>query len=151
MDYDQFDAAYGQVLVSARSLDAAALETEVTRLRALADTLDSPADQEAARLLVASLEDALARTQPHLSDEMAAAIRVQSQARTGEGTSEERIRRIRAGIDEIAAIADTADPTERGPILDLNEPLHLLLDSLNSTGPEHAAPDSDGAGSDGGR
>jgi hypothetical protein len=136
MDYDQFDAAYGEVLAAARTLDADTLQTEVTRLHALAAELDSPADQEAAHLLLASLDDALGRPNPQLSPELAAAVRIQSKARTTEGTPTERIHTIRAALDEIAAIATTAAPADRGPILDLNEPLNLLLDSLTSTHPD---------------
>ncbi|GAA1540351.1 hypothetical protein [Kribbella lupini] len=147
MDYDQFDAAYGEVLAGARSLDATALESEVSRLRALAAELPSPADQQAAHLLIASLEDALGRPQPSLSPELAAAIRIQSTAQTTEGTPADRIQAIREAINQIAAIANTAPPTEQGPIADLNEPLHLLLDSLTSatSTPTHPQPGADDA------
>ncbi|TWD80537.1 hypothetical protein FB561_1618 [Kribbella amoyensis] len=150
MDYDQFDAVYGQVLVSARSLDAAALESEVDRLRTLADSLDSPADQQAAHLLVASLQDAVARSQRPVSAEMAAAVQIQTHARTSQGTSAERIKRIRAGIDQIATIAETADVFERGAILDLNTSLVRLLDTLTLDGPDDGA-EGEGTEVDGGR
>jgi hypothetical protein len=133
MDYDGFDAEYGRVLEAAGSLEPAVLAVEVERLRALADSVQPPADQEAARLLMTSLDSALGNEQPPISDAMAAAIRVHRQARTAQGTADERIEQLRTGIAEIGRIAATADADEQGRILDLNESLSMLLESVQIT------------------
>jgi len=64
MDYDQFDAAYGEFIDNVRSLDEAARTSEVDRLRRSVDTVEPAIDQEAARLLVMSLDDALSTPAP---------------------------------------------------------------------------------------
>jgi hypothetical protein len=130
MDYDGFDAEYGRVLAAARSLEPASLAVEVERLRALVESVQPAADQDAARLLMNSLEDALGAEQPPLSDAMSAAFRVHREARTAQGSTPERVERLRAGIAEIGRIADTADPAEQGRILDLNESLSMLMEAL---------------------
>ena len=133
MDYDQFDAEYGRLLDAAGSLSPAALAAEVDQLRALVDSIPSPTDQEAARLLMSSLDDALAVSVPELSAAMTEAVQVHTRARTAQGTPLERIEQLRAGIDAIGRIADTAEPAEQGTILNLNESLYLLVESLEIT------------------
>ncbi|WP_460666655.1 hypothetical protein [Kribbella swartbergensis] len=133
MDYDGFDAEYGRVLEAAGSLEPAELAVEVERLRALVESVQPPADQEAARLLMSSLDSALSAEQPPLSDAMSAAFRVHREARTAQGSAAERIERLEFGIAEIGRIAETAEPAERGRILDLNESLSMLLESLRIT------------------
>ncbi|WP_433163845.1 hypothetical protein [Kribbella sp. CA-247076] len=133
MDYDGFDAEYGRVLAAARSLDAASLAIEVERLRTLVETVQPPAEQEAARMLMLSLDSALSVEQPPLSDAMAAALTVHRAARTSPGTADERIAQLGAAIEEIGRIADSADPAEQGRILDLNESLSMLQESLRIT------------------
>jgi hypothetical protein len=49
------------------------------------------------------------------------------------------VARARAGMDEIARIAETADPAERTAILDMTESLAMLIDALEpdaDRGPE---------------
>ena len=133
MDYDGFDAEYGRVLDAAGSLEPAQLAVEVERLRALAESVQPPEDQEAARLLMTSLDSALGTERPPISDELAEALRVHRQARTAQGTADERIEQLRAGIAEIGRIAATADAGEQGHILDLNESLSMLLESVQIT------------------
>jgi hypothetical protein len=136
MDYDGFDAEYGRVLEAAASLDQTSLAIEVERLRALVQAVQPVAEQEAARVLMSSLDSALSAEEPPLSDAMAAVFRVHRQARAVQGSADERIERLQAGIaeiDRIADTADTADPTERDRILDLNESLSILLESLQNT------------------
>jgi hypothetical protein len=133
MDYDGFDAEYGRVLEAAGSLDQTALAIEVERLRALVQAVQPVADQEAARLLMSSLGSALSAEEPPLSDAMSAAFRAHREARVVEGSADDRIERLRAGIAEIGRIADTAEPSEHGRILNLNESLSMLLESLQIT------------------
>jgi len=140
MDYDQFDTEYGKLVDVARSLSPANLAVEVERLRTLARTVEPPSDQEAAQLLMTSLDRALSITVPEPSDAMRAAAAIHTRARTTDGTLEERIAHLNAGIDEIARIATTADPSEQGVILDLNESLSMLAESLEFT----LAEESDG-------
>lgn len=151
MDYEGFDSEYGRVLAAAGALDAASLTVEVARLRALADAVHPPADQEAAQRLLLSLDNALSTDKPALSESMSAALRVHRQARTTQGSPEERIARLRAGIAEIGEIAEAADPngarqgdhatgaqeggqgSEKGRILELGESLSVLLESVRLT------------------
>ncbi|MEI8406819.1 MULTISPECIES: hypothetical protein [unclassified Kribbella] len=133
MDYDGFDAEYGRVLEAAGSLDLVALALEVERLRTLVETVHPVADQEAARMLMISLDSALSSEQPPLSDAMSEALRVHRQARTAQGSADERMEGLHAAIAEIGRIADTAEPAEHGRILDLNESLSMLLESLQIT------------------
>jgi hypothetical protein len=142
MDYDEFDAEYGRLLDSARSLDRAALSAEVSRLQLLVETVEPPSDQSEARLLLATLQDAVGRDLPPLSEGMTQAVQVHTRARTAEGPADQRIRQLRAGIAEIARIAESADAAERGAIQDLNESLALLVDSLELSGDRSTDPRS---------
>ena len=63
---------------------------------------------------------------------MTAAGRVQGLAAANDGTLAERIARLEAGMEEIGRIADTADPSEKGAILDYNESLYMLKTALES-------------------
>src|SRR3954468_22620725 len=124
MDYRTFDAEYAQVLASARSMDSAKLAGEVERLRALVPLVEPRSDQSQADLLVSQLSEVLDMEQPPVSDAMAAAVRVHRRARNVQGSSTERITALRAGIDEIAQIADTVpETTEQHQILALTESL----------------------------
>ena len=148
MDYKTFDAEYGRVLETARSMDPAMLAAEVERLRALAGAVQPLSDQEEANRNIASLDRILAMDPPPISEAMAAAVRVHRRARNAQGSRDERIAHLRAGIDEIGHIADNADPGEQGQILNLNESLAMLMESLeigastDSVGEADAGPNT---------
>ena len=135
MDYDAFDVELRRVLdaATARSLDEATLAAEVDRLRGLANLVEPAADRKLAGSHLTSLERALSYEPPPLSDELAEAIRVQSRAQSAEGTPAQRIEHLSAAIAEIGRIADAASPADHPRILDLNEPLSILLESLRLT------------------
>ena len=137
MDYDAFDVELRRVLdaATARSLDEATLAAEVDRLRGLATLVEPAADRKLAGSHLTSLERALSYEPPPLSDELAEAIRVQSRAQSAEGTPAERIEHLSVAIAEIGRIADAASPADHPRILDLNEPLSILLESLRLTTP----------------
>lgn len=59
---------YGKFIDNVRALDEAARTAEVKRLRRLVDTVEPATDQEAARFLLTSLDDALGRPVPVLSE-----------------------------------------------------------------------------------
>lgn len=134
MDYHQFEVAYGRVMEAAGAgAPAAALAGEVVRLRALADSLPEPTDRRDAAALVDSLEDVLSYDAEPLSPAMTEAVRVLALAGAADGTPSERQARARAGMDEIARISAGADRPEQAAILELNESLALLIDSLESS------------------
>ncbi|WP_329483073.1 hypothetical protein OG555_12865 [Kribbella sp. NBC_01484] len=137
MDYDAFDVELRRVLdaATARSLDEATLAAEVDRLRELATLVEPAADRRLAGSHLMSLEQALSYEPPPLSDELAEAIRVQSRAQSADGAPTERIEHLTAAIAQIGRIADAASPADHPRILDLNEPLSILLESLRLTTP----------------
>lgn len=134
--YEEFDDAYGRVLAAAGTLDDTALADELSRLRALRLELVDPADRERAAADIATLEDIAAIPADTLSPARRRALEVYSAAGSETGTPSDRLLRVRAGIAEIVAIAETAAPDERAAILDLTESLSLLADSLAQTRPD---------------
>jgi hypothetical protein len=63
---------------------------------------------------------------------MVRAVAGLSRAGDERGTPQERVARAHAGMDEIARIAETADPAERNAILDMTESLAMLIDALEA-------------------
>jgi hypothetical protein len=133
MDYEQFDAEYRRVLEAAGAGEnSAALAAEIVRLRALAGTLADAADRRDAGDRITTIEDVLSYDSESLSAAMGEAIRVLGVAGADEGTPAERVRRARAGMDEIARISAGADRDEQAAILEMNESLAMLIDALES-------------------
>jgi hypothetical protein len=112
------------------------LRAPIERLKGLVETLTDPDERFSAGNSVATLEDIYAYgvedEENPVSAAMSEAGRVSSLAASNEGTLAERIARLRAGMEEIGRIADTADPAEKGAILDYNESLYMLRTALES-------------------
>jgi hypothetical protein len=136
MDYEEFQADYDRVLDTSDKVPLPELAASIERLKALAETLSDPDQRFSAGNSIASLEDIYADgvedEQNPISAAMTAASRVQSLAAANDGTLAERIARLAAGMEEIGRIADTADPSEKGAILDYNESLYMLMTALES-------------------
>jgi hypothetical protein len=136
MDYEEFRAAYERVFDTSAKVPLPELAASIERLKALAETLEDPNQRTSADNDIATLEDiygyGVEDEENPLSAAMTAAGRVQSRAATDDGTTAERIARLEAGMQEIGRIADTADPSEKGAILDYNESLYLLKTALES-------------------
>ncbi|WP_427886671.1 hypothetical protein ACQHIV_28190 [Kribbella sp. GL6] len=109
------------------------LPAAIARLKELAADIEDPTDRRTAQNQIASIEDILDEELdgPPTSSAMMEAIRVHSRAGRGEGTPAERIARAEAGMAVIGEIAE-ANPSEEASILDLNEPLYMLILSLRS-------------------
>jgi hypothetical protein len=139
LSYAEFDAEYGRLLAAAGGMDDAMLASELTRMRALQWQLADESERELAAASLATLEDVLTVTSEPSSDAMVRAVAALSRAGDERGTPRERVVRARAGMDEIARIAETADPAERTAILDMTESLAMLIDALEpdaDRGPE---------------
>jgi hypothetical protein len=139
MDYEEFRADYECVLDTSDQVPLPELAASIARLKALAGTLTDPDQRFSAENHVATLEGIYAYgvedEQDPVSPAMSEAVRVSSRAASNEGTTAERIARLKAGMDEIGRLADTADPAEKGAILDLNESLYMLRTALESRTP----------------
>jgi hypothetical protein len=140
MDY----AAYGEEeqrlvdAVTAKEIDEERLWVEVERLRSLILTVEPAADRDRAEQSLASLEYALNYKLPPMSDEMAAAVRAQSEALLSDGPPAERIELLEAAIAEIGRIAKTVSGVEGTRIRHLSEPLAMELEAIRITSdPKH--------------
>jgi hypothetical protein len=136
MDYEEFQADYDRVLDTSDKVPLPELAASIERLRGLAQTFTDPDERFSAENDVATLEGIYAYgvedEEDPLSAAMTAAGRVQSLAAANDGTTAERIARLEAGMEEIGRIADSADPSEKGAILDYNESLYMLKTALES-------------------
>jgi hypothetical protein len=136
MDYEEFQADYDRVLDTSDKVPLPELAASIERLRGLAQTFTDPDERFSAENDVATLEGIYAYgvedEEDPLSAAMTAAGRVQSLAAANDGTLAERIARLEAGMEEIGRIADSADPSEKGAILDYNESLYMLKTALES-------------------
>jgi len=139
MTYEEFRAEYERVLDTSDQVDLPELAASITRLKALAETLTDPDQRFSAANSIATLADiygsGVEDEQDPVSPAMSEATRVSDRAAANEGTTAERIARLKAGMDEIGRLADAADPAEKGAILDLNESLHMLRTALESRTP----------------
>ena len=102
----------------------------VDRLRAMVPTVQPASDRERAERSLKSIERALSYEAPPMSDEMAAAIRVQSQAFLGTSTPDERIEHLEAAMTEIGRIAASVQGAEASRIRHLNEPLAMDIETI---------------------
>jgi hypothetical protein len=136
MDYEEFQADYDRVLDTSDQVPLPELAASIERLKTVAQILTDPKQRINAENDIATLEGIYAYgvedEEDPLSAAMTAAGRVQSRAAANDGTTAERIARLEAGMEEIGRIADTADPSEKGAILDYNESLYMLRTALES-------------------
>jgi hypothetical protein len=134
MGYEEFRADYERVFDTSDSVPLPELAASIERLKGLAATLTDPAERVDAGNDIASLEGIYAYgvedEENPVSAAMSQAERVSSLAASSDGTTAERVARLDAGMAEIGQIADTADPAEKGAILDLNESLYMLRTAL---------------------
>lgn len=130
MSYEQFKAEYQRVFDSVESQPAAHFAPDVGRLKVLASTLEDVRERTEAENLIADLEGVLEYDAEPLSPAMAEAIRAHARADAADGTPAERIARLEAGMNEIARIAESAEPAEQASILEMNESLYMLIMSL---------------------
>jgi hypothetical protein len=140
MDYAAYDEAEQRLVdaVTAKAIDEESLWIEVDRLRSLVPTVEPTADRERAERSLTSLESALNYKAPPMSDELAAAIRVQSEAFLSNGTPAERVELLETAIAEIGRIARTVSGAEASRIRHLSEPLAMDLEAIRSTSdPNH--------------
>lgn len=139
MGYDEFRGEYDKVLnlCLTAKLDLDGLEGAVERLTDLRDQLPTPAEQNKAAADIADLTEILtaARETPYAANPaFTEAARVLSRSTIEAGTTQERIDRARRGIDEIHAVARTIrDPDERDGVLQMVQPLSLLISSLRDS------------------
>ncbi|TCN39347.1 hypothetical protein EV644_107319 [Kribbella orskensis] len=132
MDYEQFKAEYKQVFDAIDGdRPSADFAPDVARLKALAATIEDPANRRSAENRIATIEDVLSYGDgPPLSPAMAQAIRVHAAASAAGGTPQERIARAEAGMAEIGRIAEAAGPGEEASIMNMNESLYMLVLAL---------------------
>ncbi|GAA3079967.1 hypothetical protein JOF29_004870 [Kribbella aluminosa] len=132
MDYAAYDEQEQRLVdaVMAKSIAEEDLWIEVDRLKALIPTVEPAADRQRAEDSMESLERVLNLKAPPMSDEMAAAIRVQSKAFLSKGTPDERIELLRAAMTEIGRIAASMDGAEASTIRHLNEPLAMDIEAV---------------------
>ncbi|MET9313381.1 hypothetical protein ABZX12_16300 [Kribbella sp. NPDC003505] len=114
MDYATYDAEEQRLVeaVMAKEIPEERLPIEVERLRSLVPTVEPAADRERAERSLSSLEHVLNYKVPPMSDEMAAALQVQSRGLGSTGTPAERIELLQAAIAEIGRIAKTVAGVE---------------------------------------
>ncbi|WP_350280017.1 hypothetical protein [Kribbella sp. HUAS MG21] len=138
MDYAAYDAEEQRLVeaVMAKEISEEKLASEVERLQSLIPTVEPSADRERAERSLASLESVLNYKVPPMSDEMAAAIRVQARALGSAGSPAERIELLQAAISEIGRIAKTASGVEATRIRQLGEPLAMDIEGLRFNNPE---------------
>ena len=134
--YERFHAEYDKVLqacLTAR-LTIDGLEYAIDKLTELRANLTTIADYNQAGVDIETLRDIMrrARQAPYQTKPLfQEASRALSRATWDHGSAEERIERARSGIAEIAAIAERAtDVVERTGVLQVAEPLALLIDAL---------------------
>ncbi|WP_329004518.1 hypothetical protein OHA18_14110 [Kribbella sp. NBC_00709] len=135
MDYAAYDEAEQRLVdaVMAKTIDEGSLWIEFDRLRSLVPMVEPAADRERAERSLASLESALNYKAPPMSDELAAAIRVQSQALLSDAAPAERVELLETAIAEIGRIAGTASGAEASRIRHLSEPLASDLEAIRIT------------------
>ncbi|MFC0624950.1 hypothetical protein [Kribbella deserti] len=135
MGYDEFRAEYDQVMLACLTakLSVEGLAEQVSRLTGLLTELH-PADRNRAAVDVDNLQEILtnARQVPYVeSPAFIEASRVFGMANADWGTAIERTHRARQGVQDIRTIAgQLSDPAERDAVLQLTEPLELLIDAL---------------------
>jgi hypothetical protein len=140
MGYDEFHADCEQVMRACLTakLSVDGLAEQVDRLSGLLEAM-TLADRNRAELDLADLQEILdaARQTPYASTAaFTEASRIFGLANAEHGTMAERLGRARDGVAEIRAIADrTADQQERSAILELTEPLAMLVDALQAAAP----------------
>ncbi|MFF0265988.1 hypothetical protein [Kribbella sp. NPDC004536] len=132
MDYAAYKAAEKRLseAVMERAITKENAWIEVDRLRTMVPTVEPAADRERAERSLKSIERALSYKAPPMSDEMAAAIRVQSQAFLSKGTPDERIQLLETAMTEISRIADSLEGAEASRVRHLNEPLALDIETI---------------------
>ena len=132
MRYRDFLARYRRAYDAwgAGDLDAVGAAEEIERLRALIASIEEPDRHQFAE---AQLGQWTRQLSPQTQDRVARAASVLTAAGAEHGTDAERLDRARQGRVTITAIADeTTDDGERHVILAMNEPLSLLIDSLEA-------------------
>ncbi|NUR98210.1 MAG: hypothetical protein HOV67_23510 [Kribbellaceae bacterium] len=132
MDYAAYDEQEQRLVdaVMAKTIAKEDLWSEIDRLKALIPGVEPAADRERAEASMKSLERALSYKAPPMSDEMAAAVRVQSEALTSNGTPAERIQLLETAMAEIGRIAASVEGAEAGRIRHLSEPLAMHLETI---------------------
>ncbi|WP_020388569.1 hypothetical protein [Kribbella catacumbae] len=130
MNFEQFEVEYQLVFDSVESQSAAHFAPDVARLKAYASTLEDVRERTEAENLIADLEGVLEYDAEPLSPAMVEAIRAHARADSAVGTPVERIARLEAGMEEIARIAEGAEPAEQASILEMNESLYMLIMAL---------------------
>jgi hypothetical protein len=138
MDYAAYDAEEQRLVeaMMAKELPEERLPIEVERLRSLVPTVEPAADRERAERSLSSLEYVLNYKVPPMSDEMAAALKVQSRGLGSTGTPAERIELLQAAIAEIGRIARTAAGVEATRIRQLGEPLAMDIEGIRFNNPD---------------
>lgn len=120
----------------AKEIPEERLPIEVERLRSLVPTVEPAADRERAERSLSSLEYVLNYKVPPMSDEMAAALQVQSRGLGSTGTPAERIELLQAAIAEIGRIAKTVAGVEATRIRRLGEPLAMDIEGIRFNNPD---------------
>jgi hypothetical protein len=114
---------------NAGRVDTAAASAEIARLRSLLPGLPE-SDRAIAEF---NLNDFEAALKPEAQDRMARAAAALEAANVPDGTVDERIARVEAGLREVTAIGMESDnPNEQHAIIEMNESLATLLDLLQA-------------------
>ncbi|MFD3404501.1 hypothetical protein ACFWUU_27675 [Kribbella sp. NPDC058693] len=140
MDYAAYDELEQRLVdaVMAKEIDQESMRLELERLHSLVPTVEPAADRERAERSFASLQSALNYKVPPMSDELAAAVQIQSRALLSDATSTERVELLETAIAEIGRIAATVSGAEASRIRHLSEPLAMDLEAIrNTSDPNH--------------
>jgi hypothetical protein len=143
MRYDDFRRQYDAVMQAAvdARLDINGLTNSLIKLASMRDNLPTVDERRRATGDLVQMQEILIAAQetPHLNSPVfTEASNVMAEASRDHGTTEERIERTRAGIQQIRAIADRAfSAAERNDILQLAGTLETRLASLQGP-PRHA-------------
>jgi hypothetical protein len=138
MDYAAFKEEEQRIVdsVMAKAITEERLWIEVERLRSLVPAVEPAADRDRAERSLKSLERALNYEAPPMSDEMADAIRIQSQALLSNGTPAERLELLQAAIAEIVRISRTVTGVEGTRIRQLGESLAMDIEGIRFNNPD---------------
>ncbi|MFK4083762.1 hypothetical protein ACI2LF_06620 [Kribbella sp. NPDC020789] len=133
MEHAQFDAEYRRVVGAAEAgLKGAELAAELARLKELAATVDDESGRRDANFAVDMLQDAMrdgADDEP-ASETLQEIWRVHREATRYDGTTDERVARVEAGLAELERIAETAEPDEVREIEAYSHSMLMLLGAL---------------------
>lgn len=133
MHYEEFRAQWRKAMDDAAESRLTDGSAEVARLRKLTEQITDAYERRSAEAAVQSLAEVLSYESEPVSDEVAEAYRISAWA-NNKGEPAEWIARIDEAMRRIGELADHASDDDESEILDLNEPLAMLLDAVRGGG-----------------